>query len=57
MQQICKDIIINTKVLLKDPPYGGNLIKPPWFEGGKKQPLNLEPFQTPILFSFYTVLI
>ena len=20
----------------KDPPYGGNLIKPPWFEGGKR---------------------
>ena len=23
------------KVFFEDPPYGGNLIKPPWFEGGK----------------------
>ena len=28
--------MLNTQVLFKEPPYGGNLIKPPWFEGGKK---------------------
>ena len=26
---------LKMSVFLKDPPYGGNLIKPPWFEGGK----------------------
>ena len=27
-----------TNIILKAPPYGGNSIKPPWFEGGKHNP-------------------
>ena len=27
---------LNVRFYIKDPPYGGNLIKPPWFEGGKR---------------------
>ena len=43
---------LKMSVFLKDPPYGGNLIKPPWFEGGKNGPEEIQFICTLLICNF-----
>ena len=46
-------ILILVIILLKAAPYGGNNIKPPWFEGGKVSKNNFNGLV--ILENYYSV--